>query len=46
MVSFFLGLPIPAIDINDPVNLPDKNDFMIAQYWRIPFALPIAFALL
>lgn len=41
MISFFLGLPIPETPADE-----DKNEFIIANYWRIMFALPIVFSLI
>jgi hypothetical protein len=45
MISFFLGLPIPDFPTDDDPNPDfDYSTFEVNQYWRIMFALPIAFA--
>jgi hypothetical protein len=50
MVAFCLGLPIPDIDIIahplDDAHYSYYESFIYQGYWRIMFALPIAFAIL
>jgi len=57
MISFFLGIPIPDIAYYEDVDrfYPEGSDLKNAyinktfesdNYWRVMFALPIAFSIL
>ena len=50
MISFFLGIPVPAfVKVpyeDDTVLIPESGPcFEADNYWRLLFALPIAFSL-
>lgn len=46
MVAFLLGLPIPDIDLKEhPIDDQFYDTFIFSGYWRIMFALPIAFSI-
>lgn len=53
MIAFFLGIPIPKFVYKDIDGITKyyiadgaKPSFVSDNYWRVMFALPIAFSLL
>jgi hypothetical protein len=49
MIAFFLGIPIPDVFFDsdkDQFYLKEEASFASDNYWRVMFALPIAFSIL